>query len=439
VEAKAKTPGEVLKTLKAGRFITLAQRLPHGGSLQGRRLADAIQLYWRYSHEGKTHRQTVGLYDSSAPPRRLTPTVRGYSIQAAIEACKALAATHAARATTGGLREAKADEMREHLARKAAETERGARTLEVLLQTYVAFLAAQGRQSAREVQNLFRLNVVKAWPKISAKPAADVTPEDVLDILRKLMEAGKGRSANKLRSYLRAAYQCAIDVRTTASVPVAFKAFQVTSNPAALTKRSAQFDRADKRPLPLVDLRRYWRLIEDMPGLPGAALRVHLMSGGQRIEQILRLRRQDITEDSLTIFDTKGRPGGAPRSHLLPLTDVLRQALEHAEAAGTYVFSASGGKTPLVSTTLAKWARQAVGDVVPGFLLKRVRSGVETTLAAAGVSKEVRGHLQSHGLTGVQARHYDGHDYVPQKLEALNLLHTLLDDAEAGKAERRAT
>jgi hypothetical protein len=43
-------------------------------------------------------------------------------------------------------------------------------------------------------------------------------------------------------------------------------------------------------------------------------------------------------------------------------------------------------------------------------------------LAAQGVSREVRGHLQSHGLTGVQARHYDGHDYMREKGRALEIL-----------------
>ena len=43
-----------------------------------------------------------------------------------------------------------------------------------------------------------------------------------------------------------------------------------------------------------------------------------------------------------------------------------------------------------------------------GFELKRIRSGIETLLVAQGVSREIRGHLQSHGLTGVQARYYDG-------------------------------
>jgi hypothetical protein len=63
-----------------------------------------------------------------------------------------------------------------------------------------------------------------------------------------------------------------------------------------------------------------------------------------------------------------------------------------------------------------------LGESVEGFQLKRIRSGIETLLAAKGVSREVRGHLQSHGLTGVQARHYDGHDYMPEKLGAIDIL-----------------
>lgn len=55
-----------------------------------------------------------------------------------------------------------------------------------------------------------------------------------------------------------------------------------------------------------------------------------------------------------------------------------------------------------------------VGDGIEGFQVKRIRSGIETLLAAQGISREVRGHPQSHGLSGVQARHYDGHDYMPK-------------------------
>ena len=74
-----------------------------------------------------------------------------------------------------------------------------------------------------------------------------------------------------------------------------------------------------------------------------------------------------------------------------------------------------------------------VGDAIEDFQLKRIRSGVETLLAANGVSREVRGHLQSHGLTGVQARHYDGHDYMPEKRQAIEVLvRELCQSALAG-------
>lgn len=73
-------------------------------------------------------------------------------------------------------------------------------------------------------------------------------------MLRRLIEANKGRTANKLRSYLRADYQCALDVRTAASISVVFKSFGVVFSPAAQTRRSPQFDRADKRPFSKADL-----------------------------------------------------------------------------------------------------------------------------------------------------------------------------------------
>jgi hypothetical protein len=80
--------------------------------------------------------------------------------------------------------------------------------------------------------------------------------------------------------------------------------------------------------------------------------------------------------------------------------------------------------------TLAGWAHDFVGDKIEGFKLKRIRSGVETLLAANGISREIRGHLQSHGLTGVQARHYDGHDYMPEKRKALEVLLAELERAD---------
>jgi integrase len=404
---------ESIKSLEGGAFVTLHSRLDRGGALQARRLANgAVQLYWRYSLGGKTSREPIGIYDASAPPKKLQPTPRGYG----------LADVHAARADTGGLREAKAEKRKAFIAQKAVEADKSARTLQKLLDAYVGHLKAQGRRSHVDADQLFKRHVIEAWSAVAQAPAVDLTPDQVLDMLRRLIEAGKGRTANKLRSYLRAAYQCALDVRTTASIPVAFKSFGVVFNPAAQTRRSPQFDRADKRPFSKTELQAYWKLIAARPGIEAAALRLHLLTGGQRIEQFVRLKWADVTEDALTIFDGKGRPSQGPRPHQIPLVKLAREDLSLLKRGGEFAISTTAGVKAISVRTLAGWAHDIVGTTIEGFQLKRIRSGVETLLAANGVSRDVRGHLQSHGLTGVQARHYDGHDYMSEKREAIEIL-----------------
>jgi integrase len=245
-------------------------------------------------------------------------------------------------------------------------------------------------------------------------------------MLRRLIESAKGRTANKLRSYLRAAYQCALDVRTLAAIPVAFKTFGVVFNPAAQTRRSPQFDRADKRPLTLTEMKAYWKLVASRPGIEALALRLHLLTGGQRIEQFIRLRWAEVGDDAMTLFDGKGRPSQGPRPHQVLLVSLAVTDLNRLRHEGEFVLSTTGGEKAISARTLTGWAHAIAGTEIEGFQLKRIRSGVETLLAREGVSREVRGHLQSHGLTGVQARHYDGHDYIPEKRHALGLLVTLV-------------
>ncbi len=75
-----------IKSLDSGAFVTLYSRLDRGGALQARKLSNgAVQLYWRYSLDGRTSREPIGVYDASAPPKKLQPTPRGYGIAAALE------------------------------------------------------------------------------------------------------------------------------------------------------------------------------------------------------------------------------------------------------------------------------------------------------------------------------------------------------------------
>ena len=429
-------PAASLRRLDVGAFLTI-EKLPGGGSLQARKLANgSVQFYWRFSHEGRTHREPIGTFDPGAPPKKLEPSRLGFSTAAARERCRQLATQHQQRKHSGGLREARVEERTAFQARKEAQAERATRTLARLFETYTGHLRSQGRRSHADAANIFRNHVAEAWPKIAEKPATEVRSDDILDILRRLIERGHGRTANKLRAYLRAAYQCAIDVRAVATLPVAFRAFQIESNPVANTKRDPAFDTADKRPMSAEELRAYWDFIKRIDGPRGAFLRLHLLTGGQRVQQLIRLRWLDTTADAITIYDGKGRPGRPARTHIVPLVVKAAAALREFPRVGEFVISTSGGRLPIEPSTASNWAHETVAEAMPGFQLKRVRSGVETLLAANDISREVRGHLQSHGITGVQYRHYDGHDYMPQKRKALEVLMSAIEPKPKARSKR---
>jgi integrase len=415
-----------LRDLAPGKFHTLAKVRPVG-SLQARKQGNgSLSFYWRYSLGAQSERVHIGIHDASSPPKRLEPTRSGYSLEAAIRAAEALALEHHKHRDQGGRPALRAAQEIEAARQREAEARAATATLKHLLFEYCDHLQTLGRQSHANARSIFQLHVVDAFPAIAAKPAASVTADELADVMRRLNRAGKARTANKLRSYARAAYQVAVASRTKPSIPERFKEFGIQVNPVAQTAPDETANKADKNPLTLPQMRAYWKLIKDVPGLRGGLLQLHLLTGGQRIEQLVRLRTADIQKDHIVLFDTKGRPGHGAREHWVPLTKEAKAALRRCAPRGVYALSTDGGSTPVAGTTLSGWAAAIARPKIDGFTAKRIRSGVETALASTDVPRETRGHLQSHGIAGVQARHYDGHDYLATKRNALEVLFSLL-------------
>ena len=438
----AKTNGQKINELATGKFLQLGKVVP-AGSLEVRKLASGVVFYWRVTINGKTQREVIGIYDASAPPKSLQPTVRGYSIAAATRAAEVLAAQHHANLEVGGYAglkaaqeqartQAQAAEEQERAQAEAARKHAAKHSLARLLEDYADHLEELGRRSHKDVRSITALHITGPWPQVAALPANKVTGEQIADMMRRVIELGKDRTANKLRSYVRAAYEMAKAARSKASIPVMFKQYGVTHNPGADTVPDESANRADKNPLSAQELRTYWQTIKAMPGFRGAVLRLHLLTGGQRIEQLVALRTSDVRGDSITLHDGKGRPGKPPRPHTVPLIPLAAAALLECRPQGDFAISTSGGDTHLSAITLSRWAVEAAGAAIPDFATKRIRSGVETLLASARVSSDIRGRLQSHGISGVQQRHYDAHDYLDEKLQALESLFRLLDAPEVG-------
>jgi hypothetical protein len=312
-------------------------------------------------------------------------------------------------------------------------------TFGALMADYANELERRGKTSHEKVRGIFRLHLIDGAPKLANTAASLVTAEQIADLLRGLREAGKERTAGKLRSYCRAAFELGRTAKLNSDVPVRFKHFAIKHNPAGETKAIKLVP--DKNPLMPVHLRQYWQAIEPLQGVQGSILRLHLLTGGQRIEQLRQLIRSNVGKVSITLLDAKGRTGHGARLHTIPLLVAAREALDTLLALnpGEFPLSVDGGASPVSAKAIADWAKDAAAGVewlpadkpVGQFQAKRIRSGVETALASLRVSQETRGHLLSHGVTGVQATNYDGHDYAPQKLEALEALHRFLTETSA--------
>lgn len=285
------------------------------------------------------------------------------------------------------------------------------------------------------MDNVIDLHVRGPFPNLLQTKANQIEPADIQLVLARLVQLGKTRQVNKLRSYLHAAFayggkhdndprQMAVDSVT----------FNLTSNPAALVPRIAEFEKAGERVLTESELRLFWLALADVTPVPAAFLRFNLALGGQRIEQLLRVNWTDFDFEQgvLTLKDGKGRPGVGIRDHLVPLTGWALEQLEpmrvfNQEAPYPFatVTKAGRGKIRMDVTTPSKVVQRISDTLVAEHGIEPFRAGdlrrtCETMLASIGIPREIRAQTLSHGRSsGVQAKHYDRYAYLPEKREAL--------------------
>lgn len=324
-------------------------------------------------------------------------------------------------------------------ARKAAAAARDAaagHTVKALCDWYVTHQRGLGKQSATDAAGIFAKHVNGS--DFADMPASELTPKQATALIRIVVEQGHKRTAAKLRAYLRAAYALAQGADTNPQAPAALVLFGVETNPIASTAAIKNAIGARNVSLTedelgeVVRLMRERRIRQHDDAL--AALELSLVLGGQRIAQVLRLTRADVDLQArtVTLLDPKGRRAQA-RRHVLPLTDAaieLLQAIDKVRRAEWLFGDKTAPTTPdtvarkgrgLLADAQANIAAKAKGKVPtrPKIEARDLRRTAETMLAAMGISKDVRAQLLSHGLGGVQGRHYDQHDYMAEKRIAL--------------------
>lgn len=303
-----------------------------------------------------------------------------------------------------------------------------------LLNAYVDHLKKTGKTSYRDAESVFRLHISD---RLKQSAAADVTKYDLVKAIRKVIEAGKGRTATILRSYLHAAFQSTINAEDNPRLSSDLLGFGLEINPVAKIDAMTKFNNTGERALKRSELQEYFKRLQALDsGITKDILLLSLYLGGQRITQLLKAEIGSGAggETVLIIRDKKGRRS-KPRIHLLPL---MGEALKIVNSRGKSLFNLktdddvqdellrASGKVRLISKYMNK---DEISETA--FNLRDIRRTAETHLAAAGVSKDIRAQLQSHGLSGVQDKHYDKHEYMVEKANVLRAWEAYLLETPA--------
>jgi len=411
-----------------------------GGSLVARGLTAKVRYYYQYWEGGRKARCPFGDHSKDGDSDGGANSTK-YTLAGARSRAVTLAAIQKEQGDLIGYladqREA-AEETIQSNREARVERKKDARkySLEKLCKAYSDHLTSQDKASASTVRNALTLWVVKRHPELAATKASDITTEDVLTILRSVIDAGHTTMTNRLRSYLSAAYTFGIGSATDPLTNSEAEGFRLTANPIVAVKPVQRFEVHGERALSIPELAELITRLEGLETPPAMAVLLALRLGGQRITQLLNVtpERYDSDSNTVTLVDSKGRRT-KPRLHVLPVVDaalpILNDALsaQHPQRTGLW----NGLTLDTVSKEVAIISRGMTADgMAEPFTLRDLRRTCETRLAAMGISKDLRAQLQSHGLSGVQAKHYDKHDYLDEKRQALEAWNVRLDELLTG-------
>lgn len=298
------------------------------------------------------------------------------------------------------------------------------KSLTELMDAYADWKQQEGKEAyAQDVRKATRAYIQECFPALAQTAASSLRAEDIAGIIRPIHERGKARTASKLRSMLAAAFQAAFQAPYHPGLPKALLGFNIQSNPVLALP--AVHMEARERVLTQKELGQYTQALLQGSGYVNHCLTLALFAGGQRPLQVARLTSGDYLQNEgiLILRDPKGKRR-TPRLHHLPIGPITRQMLggwiSESQLSSPLWFSMDG-ETAMSPTSLSHHGGkiQKMLGMAP-FQVRDVRRTVETEMARMGFSKDLRAHLLSHGLGGVQDRHYDRYDRLEEKREALS-------------------
>lgn len=316
-----------------------------------------------------------------------------------------------------------------------------------------------------ELRRVLKKELNENNQEVALKKARDIIPDDIISILRKIEARGSSGMADKMRSYLGAAYQLELDRKHSYRHSKSDEdlKFELTHNPVALIPKQYG-SKAVERALTDAELQQFYHTVSSTKGISenmGLLFMLNIQLGGQRILQLSRAAWCDYDLDKrlITIIDKKGKPRKGQekkeRKHIIPLTKSAMKLIDRLKVITSgfeYPFSSEGTKPFRASSfshATSEWLRSKNGNIdgtkVNHFTPRDLRRTCTQLIKRMGIDQGQSDALQSHGLNGVVMEHYLNNPelFVSDKIAALKTyerrLNKILNGKVSGGGGRDAT
>jgi len=307
--------------------------------------------------------------------------------------------------------------------RKLSEEMATRPTVEALFDGYIADLEMDGKRSAKEVRRIFNKHIKEM---IGETIAAEISTDNILDVLTPIVQRGSLVHADNVRAYLRAAFEFGLHAAAATRWRGRIPKFGLSHNPVASTKKAVRRKPVGQRALSADEVAQVWS--GTGISLPSHLALKLLITTGQRVEEVLQAnwREFDLKERLWTIpAERRKNRHDVTEPHIVPLSDLhvellvqVREATDHPE----WLFSHKDRKQPRKADALYQAVhRFCKSNEIEPFAPRDCRRTFKTLAGSIGIDLELRNRLQGHAMTDVGSVHYDRWGYLPEKRRAMEV------------------
>lgn len=260
--------------------------------------------------------------------------------------------------------------------------------------------------------------------------ACDVTPSDIKKILHNIIQRGALVQANRVRSYLRRAFEIGIFHDNSPFQMTSLTLYNITTNPVIAVPNNTAAESVGQRVLSFDELAKLWNYKgSNLPYSVAIALKLIIVFGGMRTGEVTRALINEFDFESMvwSMPPDRTKTGGVTgRWHLLPITELCSYLIKSQMALYDNTPCLFPNKwdinRPQSDTALSHCVKKfCLLENFEPFTAKDLRRTVKTRMGELGIKKSTRDRIQNHALTDVSSKHYDRWDYMPEKKEALEL------------------